>query len=369
MNKLLTEVCDIQYGFPFDSGLFNDSEGIPLIRIRDVKRGYSETYTTEEYCDDYVVNEGDILIGMDGEFNIAKWGKTPAVLNQRVCRVFPHDDVDSDYIFYSLPQELKKIEARTSFATVKHLSAKEINKIQIPVPSIEEQRTIAKKITFASNIITKRNRELEQLDLLIKARFVELFGNLRDEVTVEHYIAALTAGKSLAGEVECENKVLKTGAASFDYFDASQVKNLPIDYEPHPEHMVKAGDIIISRMNTAELTGATAYVWDVNENVYLPDRLWRAELKDNCNPIFVWQLLIQPSTKEQIRREASGTSGSMKNISKPALLGIRVIKVSFEQQNKFADFVTQVDKSKVAVQKALDETQLLFDSLMQEYFG
>jgi type I restriction enzyme S subunit len=222
-----------------------------------------------------------------------------------------------------------------------------LKEVSIEYPNPARQAYIVTILDKVTRLIDARQRELAQLDTLIKARFVELFGNLRDEVTVEHYIAALTAGKSLAGEVECENKVLKTGAASFDYFDASQVKNLPIDYEPLPEHMVKAGDIIISRMNTAELTGATAYVWDVNENVYLPDRLWRAELKDNCNPIFVWQLLIQPSTKEQIRREASGTSGSMKNISKPALLGIRVIKVSFEQQNKFADFVTQVDKSKL----------------------
>ncbi|MGI6501654.1 MAG: restriction endonuclease subunit S [Anaerostipes sp.] len=163
MEKLLTEVCDIQYGFPFDSGLFNDSEGIPLIRIRDVKRGYSETYTTEEYSKEYVVNEGDILIGMDGEFNIAKWGKTPAVLNQRVCRVFPHNDIDANYIFYSLPQELKKIEARTSFATVKHLSAKEINKIEIQVPTLKEQRIIAKKIAIVENVITQRQETIRTI--------------------------------------------------------------------------------------------------------------------------------------------------------------------------------------------------------------
>ena len=110
--------------------------------------------------------------------------------------------------------------------------------------------------------------------------------------------------------------------------------------------MVNPGDIIISRMNTAELTGAAAYVWDVQEKVYLPDRLWKANLTDGCNPIFVWQMLIQPSTKEQIRHECSGTSGSMKNISKPGMLAIKVKKVPLELQNQFAEFVKQVDKSK-----------------------
>lgn len=99
-------------------------------------------------------------------------------------------------------------------------------------------------------------------------------------------------------------------------------------------------------MNTAELTGAAAYVWNVPENVYIPDRLWKAVLKEKCNPIFVWQMLIQPSTKRQIQKECSGTSGSMKNISKAGMLGIRVKKVNIDMQNEFANFVKQIDKSK-----------------------
>ena len=75
MKKLLSEICDIQYGFAFDSKCFSDSKGTPLIRIRDVVRGYSETYTTEECGEEYHVFDGDLLIGMDGEFNIAKWEK------------------------------------------------------------------------------------------------------------------------------------------------------------------------------------------------------------------------------------------------------------------------------------------------------
>ena len=186
---------------------------------------------------------------------------------------------------------------------------------------------------------------------------------------MDYYIKELIAGKSLAGEVECKNKVLKTGAVSFDYFDKNQTKNLPLDYEPKKEHLVCKGDIIISRMNTAELTGATAYVWDISENVYIPDRLWKAVIREGVNSIFVWNMLIQTSTKEQILKKCSGTSGSMKNISKAGMLGIKVKKVDNVLQDKFGTFVEEVYKSKVKVQRALDEAQLLFDSLMQKYFG
>lgn len=182
-----------------------------------------------------------------------------------------------------------------------------------------------------------------------------MFSGVNQYVSVSEYIESLTAGKSLAGESESKNKVLNTGSISYDYFNMNQVKNLPNDYIPKKEHLVNVGDVLISRMNTSELVGATAYVWNVNPNTYIPDRLWKANFKPNCNPIFVWQLLIQSSTKEKIRKIASGTSGSMKNISKSGLLGIEVIKVDIEKQNQFADFVKQTDKLKFEMENSLKE--------------
>ncbi len=248
----------------------------------------------------------------------------------------------------------KFIQSRSAYlnsqargATIKGIKIDVLASLEVPEIELDVQKKISGIIDKVKGIKADREKETELLDELIKARFVEMFGNIIDTCDVGYYIKSLTAGKSLAGEAECDNKVLKTGAASFDFFDATQVKNLPLDYEPQAEHLVRPGDIIISRMNTAELTGATAYVWDVQDNVYLPDRLWKANIKEECNPLFVWQMLIQPATKEQIRRECSGTSGSMKNISKSGMLAIRVKKVPFELQNQFAEFVKQVDKSKV----------------------
>ena len=177
MEKFLPEICTIQYGFPFDSAKFSTSEGMPLIRIRDVVRGYSETFTTEEYKEDYIVSKDDLLIGMDGEFNIAKWGETPALLNQRVCRLFPTSEVDKNYLFYFMPSALKRIEEKTPFVTVKHLSAKELNNVKVPLPPLDEQRRIAAVLDKVSDLIAKRREQLDKLDELVKAWFVEMFGN------------------------------------------------------------------------------------------------------------------------------------------------------------------------------------------------
>ena len=123
MKKVkLVDICKIQYGFAFDSSLFsNSNNGMPLIRIRDVVRGFTDTYTSEAFIEDYVVNKGDLLIGMDGEFNIAEWQSEKALLNQRVCKLIPSSTVGKRYIYYSLIKILKQIEEKTAFVTVKHL--------------------------------------------------------------------------------------------------------------------------------------------------------------------------------------------------------------------------------------------------------
>ena len=139
----LGSLCDIQNGFAFDSKLFNnDGKGLPLIRIRDIKRGYSETFTTEDCDNAYVVKDGDYLIGMDGEFNIGQWKSENALLNQRVCKLLPSSKILPRFIYYYIPKALKDIEDKTAYATVKHLSSKQIKEIHIPNISLPEQQRI-----------------------------------------------------------------------------------------------------------------------------------------------------------------------------------------------------------------------------------
>ena len=366
--KLLPEICKIQYGYPFDSSLFSESGNFPLIRIRDVRRGYTETYTSECCSQEYIVNYGDILIGMDGEFNIAKWSSTQAYLNQRVCKLIPHSCIDKGYLFFFMPKALKEIEARTPFATVKHLSAKELNRITVPFPKLEEQQRISFVLQSVVNIIELQKTQLQKIDQLAKSRFIEMFGNIAEKVPLSYYISELRGGKSLAGDTECANKVLCTGSVSYDFFNGNDVKNLPTNYVPDALHKVNRGDILISRMNTVELVGAAAYVFDAPLNTYIPDRLWKVIVADGNNPIFVWQVLIQPATKEKIRSKAGGTSGSMKNISKGNLLNIEVPQANKALQNEFAAFIEQLDKSKFTIRKSLEKLETLYRALLQEYF-
>jgi len=142
--KPLGEVLEIQNGYAFDSKGFNPTTGLPLIRIRSLKAGIeTETYFDGDYDKRYMVKAGDLLIGMDGEFGCYEWRGKPALLNQRVCRLQGFSgELLPKFLFYGVNDHLKAIEDVTGYATVKHLSSKQILGIRFPVPSLPEQQRI-----------------------------------------------------------------------------------------------------------------------------------------------------------------------------------------------------------------------------------
>ena len=173
-NVKLGELVDILSGFAFHSAKFSKEAGIPLIRIRDVVRGFTETRYNGEFDKKYQIFKGDLLIGMDGEFNIAEWGNDVALLNQRVCRISPNNQIlDKRFLFHFLPKELKKIEDETPFVTVKHLSVKKIQDINITLPPLHEQKRIALILDKATEIKAKREQAIAKLDELLLSAFQE----------------------------------------------------------------------------------------------------------------------------------------------------------------------------------------------------
>ena len=133
-------------GFPFDSQKFEfEDNGVymPLIRIRDINGSSTEVYYSGSYPIESVVKTGEVLIGMDGDFNISKWKGTNALLNQRVCKLREDSSMNTHYAFYMLSSPLKAINSVTYATTVKHLSVYDIYNAFIPVPPISEQAAIA----------------------------------------------------------------------------------------------------------------------------------------------------------------------------------------------------------------------------------
>ncbi|MFZ2950313.1 MAG: restriction endonuclease subunit S [Desulfuromonadaceae bacterium] len=143
----LRDVAFVLNGAPFESRLFHPSIGMPLIRIRDILTGATDTFYTGEFDSQFLVSSGELLIGMDGDFNSARWKSSPGLLNQRVCKITPNENFYSNKLLeYALPGFLAAINAATSSVTVKHLSSRSIEEIELPLPPLKEQTRIVEKL-------------------------------------------------------------------------------------------------------------------------------------------------------------------------------------------------------------------------------
>lgn len=130
-------------GFPFNSEKFSSDTGFPLIRIRDITSGVIGTYYDGKYPKEYIIHNGDFLLGMDGDFNVRWWEGGDALLNQRCCRLTLNDRFYTKYVFYLIPFGLKRINELAYSTTVKHLSVPDILNLNLLIPPLTEQKAIA----------------------------------------------------------------------------------------------------------------------------------------------------------------------------------------------------------------------------------
>ena len=209
-RKRLGDVLEVQNGYAFDSAGFNPTKGMPLIRIRSLKPGTeTETRFDGDYDKKYVVKAGDLLIGMDGEFGCYEWKGEPALLNQRVCRLQGFSgELVPRFLFYGVNDYLKAIEDVTGYATVKHLSSKQILAIEFPVPSLPEQQRIVGILdeAFEGIATAKANAEknLQNARALFESHLQSVFTQ-RGEGWVEKRLGeacVLRSGTSLPQELE-----------------------------------------------------------------------------------------------------------------------------------------------------------------------
>ena len=155
------------------------NEGLPIIRIQDLTGNvYNLGFYNGNYPEKIEINDGDVLISWSASLGVYIWNRGKALLNQHIFKVvFDKVEVNKDYFVFAVKYNLKKMESKAHGATMKHIVKKDFDDMLIPFPSIEKQAVIADILSKAANIIGTRQKELQKLDELIKARFIELFGD------------------------------------------------------------------------------------------------------------------------------------------------------------------------------------------------
>jgi len=163
--------CSILNGYPFKSELFDNEIGMPLIRIRDITSGEINTYYKGQYEKEYIVTKGDLVIGMDGDFNLRWWDNKDALLNQRCCKVLANEFfIELRFLYYLLPFDLKIINDLSYYTTVKHLSHFDIYERTFVLPNKFEQTQIARFLDHKTGIIDSLIAKKERLIELLKEK-------------------------------------------------------------------------------------------------------------------------------------------------------------------------------------------------------
>ena len=379
MKQKLTDLCSIQYGYAFNSANFTDDDNyLPLIRIRDVKRGFSETFYSGTYSEEYIVHTGDLLIGMDGEFNIARWKSRDALLNQRVCKISAKAGTCEEYLRFALIGALKEIEDKTAFVTVKHLSAKELSKLILDVPDSCEQQQIAFALNEIEQIISHRKQQLSALDDLIKAQFIEMFGDplLRpmnwEEKKLEEIadiVSGITKGRKVQSTDLYEVPYMAVSNVKDGYIDLTTVKTIPATQAEIEQYRLLTNDVLMTEGGDPDKLGRGAIIHEPPSNCIHQNHIFRVRLdQSRVTPEFMEQYLQHQKAKRYFLGCAKQTTG-IASINMKQLRALPMLMPPIGLQREFAAFIAQIDKSKSVIQKSLDETQLLFNSLMQKYFG
>ena len=389
MEKIrIGDACELLNGFAFKSENYV-KEGIRIIRIANVQKGYIEDNTPAFYpadsegLDKYMLEENDLLMSLTGNVGrvaILHKDMLPAALNQRVaCLRLKTDRITKGYLFHLLNSdffEQKCIQSSKGVAQ-KNMSTDWLKDFLIPVYSVEKQQEITTTLDNLRNIINKRKQELNKLDDLIKARFVEMFGD-PEYNTLDWPVKKLNAlcnvgsSKRIYQEEQTMDGIpfwrISDLIAKMDTGNVESSLYIPeIKYEELKKQglVPEPGDILVTSRGTL----GRCYIISPNDRFYFQDGMisWLSHYADEITPVYIQYLFDMPGFKKQIDSMQAGSTVAYLSIA--MLKKLNIMLPDRERQEQFACFVDQVDKSKAAVQKSLDETQLLFDSLMQKYFG
>ena len=384
----LGDVCDILNGFAFKSEQYVE-DGIRIIRIANVQKGYIEDSTPVFYPTDskdtkkYSLEEDDILMSLTGNVGrVAKLSKEflPAALNQRVAclRIKAGVELDKAFLFNLLNSDYfeQQCIAASKGVAQKNMSTEWLKEYEIPMFSLEQQNAIASVLDKVSELIALRKEQLAKLDQLVKSRFVELFGNLviGDKVdTNKKKIGEIASVTKLAGfeftkyiqyKEQGDIIMLRGLNCKKGHLVLDDIKWIDKDTSDLlPRSKLYYGDILMTYAGTI---GDVAMV-DADDKYHLAPNVAKITLNDKkaCNPVFLMHLFMY--TNDYIMTFASVVAQASINMEK-----IRNFEYYFppvEQQNQFATFVAQTDKSKSAIQKSLEKLETLKGALMQKYFG
>lgn len=374
----LGDVCVINMGQSPDSSTYNEKgDGIPFFQGN---ADFGEvTPNVRIWCTapTKIAQKDDILISVRAPIGALNIANTECCIGRGLAALTPNKRLCSGkYLWYALSGKVTELNSKGTGSTFKAINKSVLAETEVPLPPLETQRHIATVLDKVSALIALRRQQLDKLDELVKARFVEMFGDPVDNPMgwevheLSEYILFLTSGSrgwsqyfSNKGELFITIKNVKNCSISLD--DVQYI--IPPDNAEAKRTQVKEGDLLISI--TADL-GRTGVVTKTiaDYGAYINQHLTCIRLKkDLVNPLFVSYFMESAGGKMQF--QVKDQTGVKAGLNFDSIRTLKLFLPPLKLQNEFVAFVTQTEKTKAAVQQALEKLETLKKALMQEYFG
>ena len=358
------------YAFkPADRGL----KGLPIIRIQDLTgNSYDLGFYDGIYPKKIEINNGDILISWSGSLGIFLWNGGKALLNQHIFKVvFDKKDIDKHYFLFAVKEKLNEMSLKTHGATMKHIIKSDFENITISLPDLNEQKRISNMLLKIENLIKMRKNQIQHYDTLTKSLFVEMFINENYTKKKLGECAIINPKKSSDKRLHDELEVSfvpMMAVGGNGHINVSEIKKLA-DVKNGFTYFSE-GDVLFAKITPCMENGKGAIASNLCNGIGFGSTEFHVIRPIENITTSEWIYVLTTLQKFRLSAEANMTgSAGQKRVPASFLQDYSFYLPPIELQKQFSRVFKHLDKHKSVIQKSLDETQLLFDSLMQKYFG
>ena len=378
----LGDVATYINGYAFKPSYWSDN-GLPIIRIQNLTgNDYETNYYSGDYNKKYEVVNGDILISWSASLGVYEWKNEKALLNQHIFKVvFDKLPIDKSYFVHTVSYLLNDMLKETHGSTMKHITKPRFDNTAFPYPPLETQKQIADTLDKVTHTIDTCKAILEKLDLLVKSRFVEMFGDIDlnpfnwEKAPMGNYMSLLTDFSANGSYEYLDSNVIMYDEPNY----ALMVRTTDLEkndfvndvkyidekaYNILSKSKIFGNEIIMNKIGSA---GKVYLMPILNKPVSLGRNAFMFRFNEEINIIFLYHLLISEYGAKEIQQHVRGAV--TKTITKEAARSVRIIIPPLALQQQFAAFVEQTDKTKQQVKMVLEKAETLKKALMQEYFG
>ncbi|MCI9310435.1 MAG: hypothetical protein HFF51_04870 [Lawsonibacter sp.] len=380
MMARLDELCTLNMGQSPDSASYNEvGDGLPFFQgnadfgvLHPKIRVWCNAPTK-------IAHPGDILISVRapiGAMNVADReccigrGLAALTVNENLC--------NKGYIWYAISSKVAELNAKGIGSTFKAISKGVLGETEIPLPLLDRQHHIFSVLDNLTDLISLRKQQLAKLDELVKARFVEMFGDMLlnplswPEISLEtaaNIVSGITKGRKTQSRELVEVPYMAVSNVKDGYIDWTTVKTIMATQAEIDQYRLLPDDVLMTEGGDPDKLGRGAIIREPLENCIHQNHIFRVRLDESSIlPEFFAEYLQHQKAKRYFLRCAKQTTG-IASINMKQLRALPVLVPPIEAQKIFADFVAGVGRQKLTIQQSLDKLEVLRKSLMQEYFG